>query len=137
MKTFQVHILAADRVFFEGVCESLTVPTIDGGYGIWANHSNIISAVVPGILRYRVSGEEERRVVVSEGLVKIEDNDVLVLVDSAEKPEEVDILRAQRSAEAAKEEMLQKRSIQEYHAAEMQLARAINRLRVKGKREIQ
>jgi len=49
MRTFQMHLLEADKVFFEGECESLVVPTTVGQYGILAGHSNMISAVVPGV----------------------------------------------------------------------------------------
>ena len=48
MSPFQVFILAADNVLYEGPCESLIVPTSQGQYGILANHSNMISAVIPG-----------------------------------------------------------------------------------------
>ena len=132
MKTFTVHILAADHVFYEGECESLTLPTVQGQYGILAGHSNAISAIVPGTLTYRTPGSEKAAAAVSAGLVKVEDNDVLVLVDSAERPEEIDANRAERDAAAAKEEMLQRRSIREYRTARANLARAINRLRVKA-----
>lgn len=87
MRTFQMHLLEADKVFFEGECESLAVPTTVGQYGILAGHSNMISAVVPGVLSYRAPGKEWRTAAVSEGMVKVEGNDVLVLVDSAEYPE--------------------------------------------------
>ena len=125
MRTFQMHLLEADKVFFEGECESLVVPTTVGQYGILAGHSNMISAVVPGVLSYRAPGK------VSEGMVKVEGNDILVLVDSAEYPEEIDAKRAQRAADEAKEAILQKRSVREYRTAQANLARAINRLRVK------
>ena len=103
MNTFKAHIYAADRVFFEGDCESMIVPTEDGQYGIWAGHSNVISAVVPGIMTFRVPGKKDEIAAVSSGLVKIENNDVLLLVDSAEHPEDIDIKRAQHAADAAKE----------------------------------
>ena len=48
MNTFRLHILAADRVFFEGDCTSLIVPTVHGQYGVQARHSNMIAALVPG-----------------------------------------------------------------------------------------
>ena len=113
MRTFQMHLLEADKVFFEGECESLVVPTTVGQYGILAGHSNMISAVVPGVLSYRAPGKEWRTAAVSEGMVKVEGNDVLVLVDSAEYPEEIDAKRAQRAADEAKEAILQKRSVRE------------------------
>lgn len=131
MNTFQVHIFEADSPFYEGACESLIVPTTEGQYGILAQLSNMIAAIVPGELRYRVPGETFQTAAVSAGMVKVEDNDVLVLVDSAERPEEIDAKRAQRAADRAKEMLLQKRSVQEYRTAQANLARAINRLRVK------
>lgn len=68
-------------------------------------------------------------------LVKIENNEVLVLVDSAERPEDIDALKAKQAADAAKEAILQKQSIREYHTAQMTLARAVARLRVKNSSE--
>ena len=132
MDTFQVHILAVDRTFYEGPCVSLTIPTSDGEQGILANHSNMIAAVQPGTLRYQVPGEPVRIAAISPGMVKVEKNDVLVLVDSAEHPDEIDIVRAQREIDEAREAMLQKKSRQEYQLAQATLARAMNRLRVKA-----
>lgn len=132
MNTFKVHILAADKTFYDGDCESLILPTINGQYGILAGHCNMISAVVPGKLTYRQPGGQNKLAAVSSGLVKVENNEVLVLVDSAERPEDIDIIKAKRAADNAKEALLQKQSIREYHTAQMALARAIARLRVKN-----
>ncbi|MCD8087081.1 MAG: ATP synthase F1 subunit epsilon [Oscillospiraceae bacterium] len=132
MREFQIHILTAGRIFYEGPCESLVIPTLRGQYGIWAGHRDLISAVVPGSLLYRIPGQEMQEASVSEGLFKIEDGEVLVLVDSAERPEEIDENRARRAADQAREAMLQRRSIVEYRSAQANLARAASRLRVKG-----
>ena len=83
------------------------------------------------MLTYRVPGQTEEIAAVSAGLIKIENDDVLVLVDAAERPEEIDANRAQRAADEAKETLLQKRSILEYRLAQSNLARAVNRLRIK------
>lgn len=131
MSSFQVSILAADNVLYEGPCEYLIVPTLQGQYGILAHHSNMISAVVPGELSYRTPDGEEQLAAVSAGLVKVENNEVLVLVDTAERPEEIDDNRAKRMADEAKEAILQKRSFREYRSAQATLAREINRLEVK------
>ena len=69
----------------------------------------------------------------SNGLLKVEDGEVLILVDTIERPEEIDINRARRDADAAKEALLQKRSIQEYHTAQANLSRALNRLQLGGR----
>ncbi len=130
MNTFELHILAAERSFYEGPCESLILPTTEGMYGIQANHLNMVAGVVPGEITYRVPGENDQHAACSRGMVKVEDNVVTVLVDTAERPEEIDVNRAQRAADEAKEELLKKRSRQEYMKAQMELARATSRLKV-------
>ena len=132
MENFPVHILAADEPFYEGPCQSISVPTTTGMYGVLAHHTNVILAIVPGTLRYRCEGEDEKLAAVSAGLMKVENGEVLILVDSAERPEEIDANRAKRAADRAKEELLQKKSIQEYRMAQSNLARALSRLQVKS-----
>ena len=133
MDTFQVHILAADRSLYEGPCLSLTISTSDGELGILAHHSSMIAAVLPGLLRYQLPDQSVQLAAVSPGMVKVEANDVLVLVDSAERPEEIDAARARREADQAREALLQQKSRQEYQIAQAPLARALNRLRVKAR----
>ena len=132
MEPCQVHILAADRTFYEGPCVSLVIPTSDGERGILARHENMIAAIQPGTLRWQVPEQEVQLAAVSPGMVKVERNDVLVLVDSAERPEEIDEARARRAADEAREALLQKKSRQEHQIAQTSLARALNRLRIKS-----
>ena len=132
MNSFTLVVLAAEKSFYDGDCVSLVIPTVNGQYGIQAMHNNTIIAIVPGVMKIKTSEGEIILAAVSEGIAKIEDNDVLLLVDTAELPEEIDENRAKRSAEQAKEALLQKKSIQDYHAAEARMARAISRLHVKN-----
>lgn len=136
MEPFQVKILASDHPFYEGKCYSLTIPTSTGMWGIRAHHSNMITAVVPGTLRYQLQENVNLEAAVSGGVAKVENGEVLILVDTAERPEEIDTNRARRDADAAKEALLQKKSIQEYRAAQATLARAVSRLRVKRRFEL-
>lgn len=126
---FRVHILASDRDFFDGNCVSLRLPTIDGELGIMARHFNAVTALIPGEIWYRLPDGTERTAAISHGLLRVEDNHVLILVDSAEHPEEIDTARARRAAERAKEIMLQSKSWQEYLQTQASLSRAMNRLK--------
>ena len=92
----------------------------------------MIAAVQTGTLRWQAPGGEVELAAVSPGMVKVEKNEVLVLVDSAERPEEIDEVRARREADEAREALLQKKSRQEHQMAQATLARALNRLRVKS-----
>ncbi len=131
MSSYTVHILAAARPFYDGPCEYLSVPALLGQYAVMAHHSNEIIAIRPGPMHFRVPGGENQYAWVSSGMMKIEDNDVLILVDTIERPEEIDENRARLEEARAREELLQKKSIQEYYAAQSRLARAVSQLRVK------
>ena len=135
MKTFHLSLMEAERPLYIGECESLILPMSDGQYGILAGHINMVGAVKPGKLTFRPPGGKERIVSVAEGLAKVEKDEVLVLLDSAEYLEEIDIRRAEKDAEEARRKLHERRSQQEYEAARIDLARAINRLHVHGSEE--
>ena len=132
MNTFKLHIWASEKPFYDGDCESLVIPSVDGKYGIMAHHSNAVTAIVPGELTYTIPGGTTQIAAVSEGIVKIENNDVLVLVETIERPEEIDANRAKAAADAAREIMMQKLSRREYYTTRLTLAWAMSRLQVKG-----
>ena len=59
MKQFPLRFLAADRVFYEGPCESLMVPLTDGLYGVQADHTDMMGAIIAGEAILRIpSGEK-------------------------------------------------------------------------------
>ena len=131
MKAFHLRVLAPERMFFDGACESLTVPTLDGMYGLMAQHEDIVLAIVPGKLTLRSADGTEQIAAVSEGMLKMERGEALVLVDTVERPEEIDLHRAEEMAAAARAELDAKHSAQEQAAARARIARAMSRMHVK------
>ena len=63
-------------------------------------------------------------------------NRVTILVDTAEKPEEIDIKRAKEARERAEEQLRQKQSMQEYYVSKASLARAMARMKAARDRGI-
>ena len=55
MKIFFIRVIAADRVYYEGRCESIILPSVDGSIGVLANHENAIIAVSEGEIEVRQS----------------------------------------------------------------------------------
>lgn len=127
---------------YEGEAESLTLPTTEGSVGVLAGHSNLIMAIVPGDAEYVPAGETARdaglsgrqTVVVSDGLLKIENGEVMVLVDTAEKPEEIDEARAIRAEEKAMEEINRANSNRDVAYASAELSRAMSRIKASKKK---
>ena len=131
MNHFRLTVLTAERPFYDGNCVSLVFPTVDGLYGILAGHTDFIGAVLPGVIKITEEHGKEIIAAVSEGIVKVENNEVLILADTAELPEEIDYNRAKAAAAEAQEKIIQRKSIQDYHLAQAKMSRAISRMKVK------
>ena len=129
MSTFKLRVISAEGRFFDGECESLVFPTLDGKTGILADHCNMLGAVTQGIAEFTTPDGTRHEVAVDEGFVKVEDNDVLLLVGIAEDPEKSEANRARREAQRLKEEELLRRSIREYKEAQATVAKTVNTLR--------
>jgi F-type H+-transporting ATPase subunit epsilon len=131
MKSFKCRIIEADNTFYAGEMVSLIVPALDGDYGVLAMHQNVVVAIIPGLLKFQTEDGEWQEATVSDGMMRIDDGEVLVLVDSAEWPYEIDIERVKAKEAAAREAMLQKKSVREYTLAEASLKRAVARIKIK------
>ena len=128
--SFYLKIIAANRVFYSGRCRSIIVPEYDGQKEILAHHEDMVIAVNDGEMRFQPEGSDNwEYAVVGIGVVEIVNNRVTLLVESAERPEEIDVARAREAKERAEEQMRQKQSIQEYYHSRASLARAMARLK--------
>lgn len=131
-KEFNLIITTCDRRFFSDPCESIILPATDGEHGVLAGHEAMVIAIVSGECRFTVKGEE-KVIAVGQGFAEIKPDKVMVIVDSAEYPEEIDAKRAQQAKMRAEEAMRQKQSILEYNHSQAALSRAMTRLKVKGR----
>ena len=145
MDTFDLRIMASDHMVYEGKSLGVSLPTTEGSIGILAHHSNLIMTVVPGLVDYTAvvpSGDdgngrtvqEKRTIVVSDGLLKVENGEVMILVDTAERPEDIDEARARRAAEKAREELKRKNSNRDIAMTSAELSRALSRIKASKKR---
>lgn len=129
MNTFKLTVYCSDKIFFDDQCSSLIIPTPDGEMGILPHHENMIVAIVSGEMHIKLGGKEWLTAAVSSGFAEVMDNIVSVIVDTAERPEDIDILRAKEAKERAEESMRQQQSIREFYSSQAALARAITRLK--------
>ena len=130
MASYNLRIIAADKEFFTGKCVSLIIPAFDGQKEILAHHEDMVIAVVGGMMRYKPEGSDEWiQAVVGQGFVQILNNRVVLLVETVERPEDIDIARAEAAKARAEEQLRQKQSIQEYYHSSASLARAMARLK--------
>ena len=95
-ETFYFEIIASDKKFYSGACEHVIFPAVDGLYGVLANHEDTVTAVVAGELRFKVDGEW-KVCIVGEGFADVTRDFVVIVVDTVERPEDIDIIRAREA----------------------------------------
>ena len=131
MSTFELKVIAVDKTFYSGKCQQVIINSPDGLIGIQAHHENSVIALSEGPMRIQKEDGTWMEAVTGLGHAQIAYNRATILVDFAERPEDIDEHRAQEALERAQEAMRQKQSIQEYHMSQANIARAMARLAVK------
>lgn len=133
MSEFHLKVTSCTRAFYDGPCASLILPTDEGEYGVLAHHESMVVGVCAGELRFN-DGKKQTIAVTGSGFARIADNNVTVVVDTVELPEEVDVNRALEAKKRAEERMMLKASRQEYYRGKIAMTRAMARLKVQGKK---
>lgn len=137
MKTFKLKVISSSKVFFDGECESVTIPYFDGGGQCFmAMHSNTVMPVATGEMVINAVDGKKINAFVSDGFIEFLNNEAKIVCVSAELPEEIDRRRAEEARLRAQEELRQKLNTAEYNAAKANLARAMERIRVKNRYEM-
>ena len=132
MNSFILNITASSGEFYQGSCESMVLPVKDGVYGVQAGHSPVLVAIHMGMLKFTVDGET-REILVGDGIAEVTPTFVLLLVDSAERPEDIDKNRAEAARIRAEERLQHKQSMHEYYQTKIALDRAVQRLQTASK----
>ena len=130
MKQFHLKISSSSGSFYDGPCDSLVLPTDDGEYGVLVNHASMVIGISIGIMRYQLEGQW-KYVVVGQGFARVVGNTVTMVVDSAERPEDVDENRAREAKRRAEERLAMQKSRREYYRGKLAMTRAMTRLKVK------
>ena len=133
-KTFHLEVITPERSAVEEEVISLQVMASDGRLGVLHNHAPLIASLTPGKLVCRDGQGKEKMLAVGEGFLEVLKNEVKVLCDFADFPEEIDLKRAEEARERAKER-LKKRSKPDIDdgRAEAALRRALVRLQLGGR----
>ena len=131
--TLQVRVITPERVFFEGEATHVQYPGEDGLYGILPRHAPMITTVASGVLEITETDGNKHRFFVADGFAQVvAGKEVRFAVDSGEDEAEIDLSRAEKAAERAKERMgMRQAEGFDLVRAEYAMRRAIMRLRVK------
>lgn len=128
MKSFRLEIINPERVVVSDEVESVVLPAVGGSLGILCNHVPMLGGLDIGVIRYRKGGKVHA-VACNFGVFEMRKNTLRVLADTAERGEEIDVVRAQEARKRAERRLQEKAQDLDYVRAELALKRAIARLR--------
>ncbi|MEI8360681.1 MAG: ATP synthase F1 subunit epsilon [bacterium] len=130
----QFKIVTPERLAYESEIDQVTLPIKGGQVTILPNHCSYIGALQPGEIMIK-NGNEEIHLALSGGFVEFANNSLIVLADTAERAEEIDIARAEAARTRAEELKKQKLTMNELEYARVAAAieKETSRLRVARK----
>jgi len=103
---FLLEIVTPERQLVSERVESLRAPGVDGEFGVLPSHVRMIAGVGTGLLRYRIAGRTEwSDLAVSNGIVEVLPDRVIVLAQTAEEANEIDAARAEAAFDRARQQL--------------------------------
>jgi F-type H+-transporting ATPase subunit epsilon len=108
--------------------DEVTAAGSEGEFGVLPSHAPFVTTLKVGMLTYK-KGSEVRYIFVNSGYAEVGPDKVVVLADSAEKSEDIDVERAKAAMKRA-EERLKKTEEIDFMRAESSLERASVRVQV-------
>ena len=129
-KPFKLEIITPSRVVFADDALGVSAPGVEGGFQVLRDHATLLSSLDPGRIKVLKADRSEILYATSGGVLEVFDNKVVVLAETAERADEINIDRARAAKERAERRLRTHDPEVDVDRAAMALRRALNRLRV-------
>jgi F-type H+-transporting ATPase subunit epsilon len=128
-ETFQLEIVTPAKLMVKDVAEEAQIPGLSGYLGILPGHAPLITELAVGVITYKASGATHT-LSVAWGFAEVLPDKVTILAEAAERPQEIDVARAQEAKNRAEALLKSNDPKVDYARAEDALQRADTRLSV-------
>jgi F-type H+-transporting ATPase subunit epsilon len=134
MSSLKLDIVTAERIVYSADVDIVIAPGVAGQLGILPHHAPLMTILQAGELVVRRGGEEES-LAISGGFLEVRPDRVIILADSAERADEIDVARAEAARKRAEDRLKERQAVglDESRAAEAALQRAVARITVADK----
>ena len=133
MSSLILDIVTAERVVYSEEVDMVIAPGVQGQLGILPHHAPLMTTLQAGELRVK-RGNEEDSLAISGGFLEVRPDRVIVLADSAERAEEIDVARAEAAKQRAQQRLVDRSAPGlDQSRCEAALQRAVARLGVAEK----
>ncbi len=126
-KEFLLEIVTPENVVYSGNANRVVARTVVGDICILANHEPYVAPLGIGKMNVIHNGEH-RHAVLSGGFIEVTKEKVVILADTAEWAEDIDVKRAEASRDRAKQRLESKQSDTDFDRAELALKKATKRI---------
>lgn len=131
-KHFLLDIVTPTKTIFSGTVGSFSAPGLAGSFQVLFNHAPLLAAIGIGEVKVLDSSGTEECYATSGGFAEVNSNKVILLAETAERSDNIDVKRAEEAKQRALERLAKTDEIDE-ERARAALARALNRLKVAGR----
>ncbi|MCR5144555.1 MAG: ATP synthase F1 subunit epsilon [Lachnospiraceae bacterium] len=124
---FTVEIITPDRIFYHGEASMIEFNTTEGEIGVLKDHIPLTTVLAPGIVTVTLEGGETKQAVVHAGFAEILGEKVTLLAEIAEWPDEIDLDRARKAEDRARERLAKHEASLDVARAELALKKSLAR----------
>jgi len=103
MLSMNFEIVTPERVVLREEVIQVTAPTRDGEITVLPGHIPLVAALLPGVIEIKKQDGTLEIMSVSGGFIEVLKDKVVILADTAERAEEIDIDRAREARERARQ----------------------------------
>jgi len=131
-KTFHLEIVTPKRIVYKGEVMSFSAPGVEGGFQVLHSHAPLLASLKIGEVKISDTSGTEFHYAISGGFTEVRDNKVVLLAETAERSDEINVERVKEACDRAKKRIAENYPETDIERAKLALYRALNRLKVAG-----
>jgi F-type H+-transporting ATPase subunit epsilon len=131
----QLQIVAPDRSLVNETVDEVEIPGADGYFGVLPGHTPLLAMLGAGEMWYR-QGSEKTYLALAFGFAEVQPDRVAILAMTAERPEDIDVARAEAAKKRAEERLAKPIIDMDAERARIALMKALIRLQVSSRARI-
>lgn len=130
-EVLKLTILTPDKEFYKGEVVKLITVSTQGDIAILPDHMPLVTTLKPGNTEIVEKDGKRLKAFTSTGVLEVMKNELKILCDACEWPDEIDVERAKAAKERAEKRLVSQKDGVDVKRAEMALARALARINLK------
>ncbi|MEM1453049.1 MAG: ATP synthase F1 subunit epsilon [Planctomycetota bacterium] len=132
--SLNLRVITPERIQLDTTCSSIQFITVDGYVGVLKDHAPMVAALGVGGLAFGDEGSDDKEAMfVAGGFAEVRDNTVRIVTEASERPTDIDVDRASKAADRARQRLEQGTvdgSAVDFLRAQASLRRAMMRMQI-------